>query len=161
MFKYLNVFSFISDLLLKLSFGVIFFNYGYNKLLSLIYGGAEKLINMVASIPFFGKMPVFFAWILALSETCILFALIYGAFSFLPLSNFTTRIAGIFSLIISLVVAYMHIFIWGDNLFSNGPFEMLNASEGKKAIFGQFLFIPISIYIIFNNRLSYLPNENK
>ncbi len=162
MFKSLNIFSLLADIILKLSFGLIFFNYGYNKLIKLISGEGSGLIGMVASIPIFGSFPLFFSWSLALSETFVIFALIYGCFSFLPYSNFISRFSGFICLIISLTIVYIHIFMWGDNLFSNGPFDFLNIQEGKKSIFGQFLFIPISIYIIFNNRINYLAiNENK
>ena len=119
-------------------------------------------IYLASSIPLFGAFPFFFSWVLALSEILIIFALIYGCFSFLPISNLVTKIAGLFSLIISIVIVYIHIYVWGDNIFSHGPFEILNIQEGKKAIFGQVLFIPISIYIIFNNRGSFsLVNDNK
>ena len=121
MFRYLNIFSFFVDISLKLSLGLIFFNYGYSKLIKLINGEGSGLIGMVASIPFFGTYPVLFSWTLALTET---------------------------------LVIYLHIFVWGDNLFSHGPFEVLNTEEGKKVVFGQFLFIPISLYIIFNNRIN-------
>jgi hypothetical protein len=44
----------------------------------------------------------------------------------------------------------------------NGPISFLNASEGNKSIFGQILFIPISLYIIFNNKIDYSTlNDNK
>ena len=162
MLRSLNIFSLISDIILKLSFGLIFFNYGYGKLIKLISGEGAGLIGMVSSIPIFGTFPLFFSWSLALTETFVIFALIYGYFSFLPCSNFISRFSGFLCLIISLTIVYVHIFMWGDNLFSNGPFEFLNAQEGKKSIFGQFLFIPISIYIIFNSRINFLAiNENK
>ncbi len=162
MFKYFNIFPLLSDFLLKTSLGIVFFNYGWGKFQKLLSGQGEDLIAMVSSIPFFGFFPVLFAWILALSETLILFALIYGYFNFFPISNLITKIAGLFSLIISLVIVYMHICVWGDNVFSHGPFEILNVEDGKKAIFGQVLLIPISFYIIFNNRGNYLfVNENK
>ena len=154
MFRYLNIFSLFADMTLKLSLGLIFFNYGYGKLLKLINGEGSGLIGMVASIPFFGNYPVFFSWTLALTETLVIFAFIYGYMSFLPISNFISRFAGFLCLIISIVIIYLHIFVWGDNLFSHGPFEALNSGEGKKAVFGQFLFIPISLYIIFNNRIN-------
>ncbi len=149
------ILSVLSDALLKLCFGLIFFNYGYGKLKSMITGNSDGLINMVASIPYFGSFPLFFSWTLALGEMIILFALIYGLFYSLPFSNFITKVAGFLSLIISFVIVYQHVFAWGDNIFSYGPFNFLNASEGKKAIFGQFLFIPISMYIIFNSRPMY------
>ena len=162
MFRSLNIFSLILDIILKLSFGLIFFNYGYGKLIKLISGEGAGLIGMVSSIPIFSIFPLFFAWSLALTETFVIFALIYGYFSFLPCSNFISRFSGFLCLIISLTIVYVHIFMWGDNLFSNGPFEFLNTQEGKKSIFGQFLFIPISIYIIFNSRINFLAiNENK
>ena len=90
---------------------------------------------------------------LALTETFAIFAFIYGYTNF-TLSNFISRFTGFLCLIISIIIVYLHVFAWGDNLFSHGPFESLNIEEGKKAIFGQFLFIPISMYIIFNNRLN-------
>ena len=162
MFRSLNIFSLISDIILKLSFGLIFFNYGYGKLIKLISGEGAGLIGMVSSIPIFSIFPLFFAWSLALTETFVIFALIYGYFSFLPCSNFISRFSGFLCLIISLTIVYVHIFMWGDNLFSNGPFDFLNIQEGKKTILGQFLFIPISIYIIFNSRINFLAiNENK
>ena len=43
------------------------------------------------------------------------------------------------------------IFVWGDNIFTYGPVEFLNIVDGGKAIFGQVLFLPISLYIIFSN----------
>ena len=79
----------------------------------------------------------------------------YGLFYFLPFSNAITKTAGIVSLIISLVIVYQHVYAWGDNIFAYGPFKILNIEEGKKSIFGQFLFIPISIYIIFSSRPNY------
>ena len=162
MFRSLNIFSLISDIILKLSFGLIFFNYGYGKLIKLISGEGSGLIGMVSSIPIFSIFPLFFAWSLALTETFVIFALIYGYFSFLPYSNFISRFSGFLCLIISVTIVYVHIFMWGDNLFSNGPFDFLNIQEGKKTILGQFLFIPISIYIIFNSRINFLAiNENK
>ena len=72
----------------------------------------------------------------------------------LSLSNFISRFTGFLCLIISIIIVYLHVFAWGDNLFSHGPFVSLNIEEGKKAVFGQFLLIPISIYILFNNRLN-------
>ena len=162
MFKYFNIFSLLSDFLLKVTLGLIFFNYGWGKFNKLLTGQSDGLISMVSSIPLFGAFPFFFSWVLALSEILIIFALIYGCFSFLPISNLVTKIAGLFSLIISIVIVYIHIYVWGDNIFSHGPFEILNIQEGKKAIFGQFLFIPISMYIVFNNRLNLSAfNENK
>ena len=162
MFKYFSIFYLLSDFLLKMSLGIVFFNYGWGKLQKLLNSQGEGLIAMVSSIPFFGFFPIIFAWVLALSEILIIFALIYGYFSFLPLSNLITRIAGLSSIVISLVIVYMHIFVWGDNVFSHGPFEILNIEDGKKAIFGQVLLIPISFYIILNNRGNHLfINENK
>ena len=151
MFRYLNIFPLLADFFLKISLGLIFFNYGYVKLIKLINGEASGLIGMVASIPLFGNYPFLFSWLLAITETSIIFAFIYGYINFLPISSFISRFAGFLCLIISLVIFYLHIFVWGDNIFSHGPFESLNIEEGKKAIFGQLLFIPISIYIIFNN----------
>ena len=162
MYKFLNVFSSISFFFLKITLGIIFFNYGYGKLLKMLNNEGDQLINMVSQIPVFGLMPVFFSWSLALSETLIIFGFIYGTFSFFPFSNFISRLAAISSLIISLVIVYAHVFMWGDNIFAYGPFELLNISEGKKSIYGQFLFIPISLCILFNNRNSlFIPNENK
>ena len=162
MYKYAVILSTLSDAFLKLSFGVIFFNYGYGKLENLILGNSEGLINMVSTLPLFGNLPVIFSWALALGEIGVLIALFYGLFYFLPLSNAATKTAGIVSLVISLVIVYQHIFAWGDNIFAYGPFEFLNIEEGKKSIFGQFLFIPISIYIIFSSRPSYnLINDTK
>ncbi len=160
--KFLNIFSIFADLGLKLSLGLIFFNYGYGKLSKLLKGEAEGLIGMVASIPVFGMFPFFFSWCLAITETFVIFAFICGYINFLPFSNFVSRFAGFLCLIISIVIVYLHVFVWGDNFFSHGPFEALNAEEGKKAVFGQFLFIPISIYIIFNNRINFSAlSENK
>ena len=162
MIKYLNIFPFLTDFFLKMSIGIIFFNYGYQKLIKLISNEGNDLIIMVSNMIFFGSSPVFFSWALALSEFLVIFLLIYGLFNFLPLANFFSKIAGMLCLIISIVIVYQHIFIWGDNVFSSGPFNFLNAEEGKKQIFGQVLFIPISFYIIFNNRaaISFL-NDNK
>ena len=156
MFKYSYIFTILSDAFLKICFGLIFFNYGYGKLSGLLSENSQGLINMVSTIPLFSIFPVFFSWGLAIAEISILIALFYGLFNFLPFSNFITKFAGIVSLIISIVIVYQHIFAWGDNIFSYGPFEFLNALEGKKSIFGQFLFIPISFYIIF----SFRPNFN-
>ena len=110
---------------------------------------------MVASIPFFRIFPLFSSWILALTETFAIFGFIYGYTNF-SLSNFISRFTGFLCLIISIIIVYLHVFAWGDNLFSHGPFESLNIEEGKKAVFGQFLFIPISMYIIFNNRYCFI-----
>lgn len=153
--KYNIILSTLSDAFLKLSFGIIFFNYGYGKLINLITGNSEGLVNMVSSIPLFGTFPLFFSWVLAFGEIGILVALFYGLFYFLPFSNAITKTAGIVSLIISLVIVYQHVYAWGDNIFAYGPFKILNIEEGKKSIFGQFLFIPISIYIIFSSRPNY------
>ena len=162
MYKYNIILSTLSDAFLKLSFGIIFFNYGYGKLINLITGNSEGLVNMISSIPLFGTFPLFFSWGLALGEIGVLIALFYGLFYFLPLSNEITKTAGIVSLIISLVIVYQHIYAWGDNIFAYGPFEGLNIEEGKKSIFGQFLFIPISIYIIFSSRPNYnIINDTK
>ena len=162
MYKYTIIFSILGDALLKLCFGTIFFNYGYGKIESLITGNSEGLINMVSSIPLFGSFPVFFSWALAFGEAGVLIALLYGLFYFLPYSNAITKVAGIVSLTISLVIVYQHIYAWGDNIFSYGPFDFLNAEEGKKAIFGQLLFIPISLYIIFNTTSNNnFVNDNK
>ena len=153
MLKYHNLTYLITDLSLKLSLGIIFFNYGYGKLIKLINQQANGLIGMVASIPVFGAFPLFFSWTLALTETLAIFAFIYGYTNF-PLSNLISRLTGLSCLVVSIIIVYLHIFSWGDNLFSHGPFETLNVEEGKKAIFGQLLFIPISMYIIFNNRVN-------
>ena len=162
MFKYFNIFPFLTDLIIKISIGIIFFNFGYQKLIKLINNEGQDIIIMVSNIIFFGSFPVLFSWALALSEVIVIIFLVYGVFSFLPLANFITKIAGILCLIISVVIVYQHIFVWGDNIFLNGPFDFFNASEGNKSIFGQVLFIPISLYIIFNNRVdtSFL-NDNK
>ena len=162
MIKYINIFPWLTDLIIKLSIGIIFFNFGYQKFIKLINNEGEDLIIMVSNIFFFGSLPVFFSWALALSEVIVIFFLIYGFFSFLPLANLITKIAGILCLIISIVIVYQHIFVWGDNIFTNGPFDFFNASEGNKSVFGQVLFIPISLYIIFNNRVeTTLLNDHK
>ena len=162
MYKYQYWISVISDALLKLCFGFIFFNYGYAKLNMLFLGNGEGLINMVSTIPIFGIFPIFFSWTLALAEIIVFLGLLYGILNFLPFSNIATKLSGLLSLLITIVIIYQHIFAWGDNVFSYGPFELLNVEEGKKAIFGQFLFIPISMYIIFNNKLNLSAlNENK
>tara|TARA_S200000501_G_C20801234_1_gene734145 strand:- start:857 stop:1345 length:489 start_codon:yes stop_codon:yes gene_type:complete len=162
MFKYSLLLSIISDIFLKVSFGLIFFNYGYAKLKNLLNDNGEGLINMVTTIPFFSIFPVFFSWSLAIGEVFVLLGLVYGIFYFLPFSNLLTKLAGIMSLIISIVIVYQHILVWGDNIFSYGPFEIFNIQEGKKSIFGQILFLPISVYIIFNNRISLLlVSDNK
>ena len=153
MFRYHNITHLITDIILKLSLGLIFFNYGYGKLNKLLNQEADGLIGMVASIPLFGIFPLFSSWVLALTETFAIFAFIYGYTNF-SLSNFISRFTGFLCLIISIIIVYLHVFAWGDNLFSHGPFESLNIEEGKKAVFGQFLFIPISLYIIFNNRIN-------
>ena len=88
--------------------------------------------------------------------------LLYGLFNFLPLTNIITKIAGVISFIISIVIMYQHIYAWGDNIFSYGPFDFLNVNEGKKSVFGQFLFLPISVYIIFSSRSNFnIINETK
>ena len=162
MYKYNLIFSGLCEAFLKLSFGLIFFNYGYGKLKSLLTNNSDSLINMVSTIPIFGTFPYLFSWALALGEIFILIGLIYGLFNFLPLSNIVTKLAGLISLIISLVIVYQHIFVWGDNIFLYGPFDILNIEEGKKSIWGQFLFIPLSNYIIFNSRTNYnLINDTK
>ena len=160
--KYQIILNIFSDIFLKLSFGLIFFNYGYGKLTNLLSGNSDALISMVASIPLFGELPIFFSWSLALGEIGVLIALIYGLFNFLPFSNIVTKITGIVALIISLVIVYQHLFSWGDNIFVYGPFNFLNATEGKKSIFGQFLFRPISCYIVFSSRPSFnIINDTK
>ena len=162
MIKYLNIFPFLTDLIIKVSIGIIFFNFGYQKLIKLINNEGQDLIIMVSNIILFGSFPVLFSWVLALSEVIVIFFLIYGIFTFLPMANLITKIAGMLCLIISIVIVYQHIFVWGDNIFLNGPFDFLNAPEGNKSVFGQVLFIPISLYIIFNNRLdSSFINYNK
>ena len=153
MSRYHHITYFITDITLKLSLGLIFFNYGFGKLNKLINQEADGLIGMVASIPFFGIFPLFSSWMLALTETFAIFAFLYGYTNF-SLSNFISRFTGLLCFIISIIIVYLHVFAWGDNLFSHGPFESLNIEEGKKAVFGQFLFIPISLYIIFNNRIN-------
>ena len=154
MFRYYNIAYLITDITLKLSLGLIFFNYGYGKLNKLLNQEADGLIGMVASIPLFGIFPLFSSWMLALTETFAIFAFIYGYTNF-PISNFISRFTGLLCLIISIIIVYLHVFAWGDNFFSHGPFESLNIEEGKKAVFGQLLFIPISMYIIFNNKLNF------
>ena len=162
MIKYINIFPWLTDLIIKLSIGIIFFNFGYQKLIKLINNEGQDIIIMVSNIIFFGSFPVLFSWVLALSEFIVIFLLIYGIFSFLPIANLITKIAGILCLVISVVIVYQHIFVWGDNIFLNGPFDFFNASEGNKSIFGQVLFIPISLYIIFNNRFdASLLHDNK
>ena len=162
MYKYQYWISIISDALLKLFFGLIFFNYGYAKLNMLFLGNGEGLINMVSTIPIFSILPVFFSWTLALSEIIVFLGLLYGILSFLPFSNLITKLSGLLSLLITIVIIYQHIFAWGDNIFSYGPFSFLNVEEGKKSIFGQILFFPISLYIIFNHyqRNNYI-NDSK
>ena len=140
MFKHHNITSLITDLSLKLSLGLIFFNYGYGKLNKLLKQEAEGLIGMVASIPIFGIFPLFSSWMLALTETLAVFAFMYGYTNF-SLSNFISKFTGLLCLIISIIIVYLHVFAWGDNFFSHGPFESLNVGEGKKAIFGQFLLV--------------------
>ena len=151
MYKYLHSMSIISDGLLKLSFGFIFFNYGYAKLNNLILGNGEGLIKMIATMPVFNIFPVFFSWTLALAEISIFLGLLYGVLSFFPFSSLITKLSGILSLFITIVIIYQHIFVWGDNIFTYGPVEFLNIVDGGKAIFGQVLFLPISLYIIFSN----------
>ena len=146
----------ISDAFLKLSFGIIFFNYGYTKLITLTSGNPVSLVSMINEIPFFGSFPLFFAWILALGEIGVLIGLVYGLFYSFPLSNIITKVTGLLSFIISIIIVYQHLYAWGDNIFSYGPFNFLNTKEGKTAIFGQFMFLPISAYIIFSSR----PNLN-
>ena len=151
MYKKIYFISLFSDALLKLSFGFIFFNYGYAKLNSLFLGKGEGLINMVSTIPFFSTFPVFYSWSLAIAEIAIFIGLMYGVLNFLPYSNLITKLSGLLSLILSIIIIYQHIFAWGDNVFSYGPFSFLNIEDGKKTVFGQILFFPISLYIIFNN----------
>ena len=151
MYKYQHWISIFSDALLKLCFGFIFFNYGYAKLNMLFLGNGEGLINMVSTIPIVGIFPIFFSWTLAFAEIIVFLGLLYGILSFLPFSNLITKLAGLVSLLITIVIVYQHIFAWGDNVFSYGPFDFLNIEEGKKSIFGQILFFPISLYIIFSN----------
>ena len=59
--KYQIILNIFSDVFLKLSFGLIFFNYGYGKLTNLLSGNSDALISMVASIPLFGELPIFFS----------------------------------------------------------------------------------------------------
>ena len=154
--------SLLTDIFIKLSLGLIFFNYGYGKMESLISGDHQRLVNMVSTIPVFQYYPLFFSWCAALSETIIIFALIYGIFISLPYSTLITKIAGVLSFILSFVICYQHIFVWGDNIFQYGPFTFLNVEDGKKSIFGQFLLIPLSMYVIFNAKAIYhMPSENK
>ena len=58
MFRYHNITYLITDITLKSSLGLIFFNYGYGKLIKLLNQEADGLIGMVASIPFFGILLV-------------------------------------------------------------------------------------------------------
>ena len=53
MFKYYSIFSFFTDIIIKLSIGIVFFNYGYVKLRNLINDESESLINMVSNIIIF------------------------------------------------------------------------------------------------------------
>ena len=152
MYKYLTIFNFFADAFIKLSLGIIFFNYGIGKASALLNGTADSLVNMVTSMPFLGLFPLFFSWMLALSESTAVFFLIYGLFSFLPFHNIISRITGFVCLIISIIIVYQHIFVWGDNIFPFGPFSFLNVSEEGKPIFGQFLFIPMSFYIVLNSK---------
>mgnify|MGYP001335748952 CR=1 FL=1 len=152
MFKLSNLFSFLTDFLIRSFFGLIFFNFGYGKLEKLINGESENLIKMVESIFLFGLFPVFFSWCLALSETFLFVGFIYGLFVFFPYSIIISRLSGLIALVISLVIVYQHIYVWGDNVFFNGPIQFLNTNENKKFIYPQLLFVPISMYIIFNNR---------
>ena len=152
MFKIFNLFNFMSDFLIRFCLGIIFFNFGYGKLDNLIANEAQGLISMIESIYFFGLAPIFFSWCLALSETFLILGLIYGLFTFLPFSVLISRSSGVIALLISLVIMYQHIFVWGDNIFTYGPFEFLNTDEQGKPVYGQFLFIPLSMYVIFNNR---------
>ena len=132
MYKYQYWISIISDALLKLFFGLIFFNYGYAKLNMLFLGNGEGLINMVSTIPIFSILPVFFSWTLALSEIIVFLGLLYGILSFLPFSNLITKLSGLLSLLITIVIIYQHIFAWGDNIFSYGPFDFLNVELSNK-----------------------------
>ena len=74
--------------------------------------------------------------------------LLYGLFNFLPLTNVITKIAGVISFIISLVIMYQHIYAWGDNIFSYGPFDFLNVNEGKNQSLGNFYFC-LFLFILF------------
>ena len=116
MYKYQYWIFICSDALLKLCFGLIFFNYGYGKLNMLFLGNGEGLISMVSSIPIFGILLVFFSWTLALSEIIVFLGLLYGILSFLPFSNFITKLAGLLSLLITIVIIYQHIFV-GEIMF--------------------------------------------
>ena len=60
MFKFSNILSVLTDVFIKLSLGLIFFNFGYGKLENLINNEAQNLISMVDSIILFGTAPVFF-----------------------------------------------------------------------------------------------------
>tara|TARA_A100001015_G_C14761058_1_gene621451 strand:- start:170 stop:658 length:489 start_codon:yes stop_codon:yes gene_type:complete len=162
MFKYFNILSFFTDILIKLFLGIVFFNYGYVKLTNMINSDSLILIDMVQKIPFFGLFPVFFSWVLALSETMIIFGLLYGIFSFLPYSSIVSRITGLVCLFLSLIILYQHIFIWGDNIFSYGPFKFMNVNEEGKTVLGQFLIVPLSLYVTFHSRQSiFLINDGK
>ena len=162
MFKYINKLSFITDIIIKMSLGIVFFNYGYVKLLKLLNNDGQAITSMIEEMPFFNFAPIFFSWSLAISETFIIFALIYGIINFLPFSNLVSRFTGILSLFLSTIILYQHIFIWGDNIFSYGPIEFLNIEESGRPVLGQFLLIPLSLYILFHNRQNfYLINDNK
>ena len=67
MIKHLNIFTFLTDLIIKASIGIIFFNFGYQKLIKLINNEGQDIIIMVSNIIFFGSFPVLFSWVLALS----------------------------------------------------------------------------------------------
>ena len=162
MFKYFNILSFFTDILIKMFLGIVFFNYGYVKLVKMLSSDSMGLINMVQKIPLFGLFPVFFSWLLALSETMIIFSLLYGIFSFLPYSNIISRFTGLICLFLSIIILYQHIFVWGDNIFSDGPFPFMNINEDGKTILGQFLLVPLSLYITFHSRQNvFLINDGK
>ena len=62
MYKYLTIFNFFADAFIKLSLGIIFFNYGIGKVSALLNGTADSLVNMVTNMPFLGLFPLFFSW---------------------------------------------------------------------------------------------------
>ena len=72
-------------------------------------------------------------------------------FVFFPYSIIISRLSGLIALVISLVIVYQHIYVWGDNVFSNGPIQFLNTDEGKKFIYPQLLlqeWMIIKLFIV-------------
>ena len=106
MLRYHNITYLITDISLKLSLGLVFFNYGFGKLNKLLNQEADGLIGMVASIPFFGIFPLFSSWVLALTETFAIFAFIYGYTNF-SLSNFISRFTGLLCLIFKRIISML------------------------------------------------------